>query len=137
MKRNKSKLQFKIRRALFNAKLKTRYFRPHKPTIIILGEKDRQIGKTTKLVELVNKDPKGILVVSNCFSRDYVFRNFNIERKRVYTIYDIPKYCRPNMKNLYIDEGLIQPQILKLFDLHYNVRVLLRYKPQVLNIPKR
>lgn len=115
------KFKYKVRKIMRSRKVKSL-------NTLVVTHADRQIGKTTYLVELVNKDESGVLVVSSEQLKKHVKQNF--PWVEVYTALELIRYRREYSRlhlNLYIDETVLQSEVEALMP-YYTIKIFLQYK---------
>lgn len=113
--------KYKVKKVMRSRKVKSL-------NTLVVTHADRQIGKTTYLVDLISKDEHGVLVVANENHKRYAQSNF--PGVKIYTALELIRerrhYSRLNF-NLYIDECVAQSEVEALMP-YYTVRIFLQYK---------
>lgn len=94
---------------------------------LVVTHADRQIGKTTYLVNLSMKDEHGVLVVATQRQKQYAVRKF--PWVNVFTAHELIRDRKAYRKlnfNLYIDECVTQTEVEALMP-YYTVMIFLKY----------
>lgn len=114
--------KFKVRRIMKSRKVKSL-------NTFISTHRDRGIGKTTYLVDLIKKHPEenGVLVVATPRQKEHLENRFpGVEVQTVQYLMENRQNYKYKHLVLYIDEPVFQEDVENLMP-YYSIRIYIRY----------